>query len=106
MLGAVGSSVVLFQSVAVPLDLLRRATKVEIVLIESGDLLQPLDIEQGEPTARQRNEVVLPEPLHDAVDVHGGQAERVGEFHQRRRCSIWCAGMCLDSCHNCNTGLS
>ena len=41
MLRPVGSSVVLFQSVEVPLDLLRRATKVEIVLIESDDLLQP-----------------------------------------------------------------
>jgi hypothetical protein len=106
MLASVGSSVALFQPVEVPLDLLRRAAEVKIVLIESGGLPQPLDIEPGEPTARQRNEVVLPEPLHDAVDVHGGQAERVGEFHQRRRCSIWCAGMCLDSCHNCNTGLS
>jgi hypothetical protein len=48
MLRPVGSSVVLFQSVEVPLDLLRRATHGERVLIESGDLLQPLDIEQGE----------------------------------------------------------
>jgi hypothetical protein len=41
------------EHVEIPADFRRRAAEVEIVLIESGDLLQPLDIEQGQPTARQ-----------------------------------------------------
>jgi hypothetical protein len=58
---------------------------VEIVLIETGDLLQPLDIEQGEPMVRQCNKIVAPKPLQDTVHVHGGQAEHVGEFDLRQR---------------------
>src|ERR1700704_7156316 len=58
---------------------------MEIVLIESGDLLQPVDIEQCELLARRRDEVVPPESLQDAVDVDRGQAERVGEFDLRQR---------------------
>ena len=34
---------------------------------------------------RQRDEIVPPEALQDAVDVHGGQAERVGDFGLRQR---------------------
>jgi hypothetical protein len=85
MLGPVAFSAGVFQSVEVPLDLLRRAPEVEIILIETGDLLQLLDIEQGEPTVRQPNELVPPEPLQDAVDVHGGQAQGVGEFELGQR---------------------
>ncbi len=78
-------SAVAFERVNTAADFRRRAAEVEIVLIESGDLLQPLDIEQSEPMARQRDEVVPPEPLQDAVEVDGGQAERVGEFDLRQR---------------------
>src|SRR5436305_12784532 len=58
---------------------------MELVLIETSDLLQPPDIEQSEPMMPQRDEVVSPEALQAAVDVHGGQAERVGEFDLGQR---------------------
>jgi hypothetical protein len=53
--------------------------------IKSGDLLQLVHIEQSESMTRPSDEVVPPETLQDAVDVHGGQAERVGEFDLRQR---------------------
>jgi hypothetical protein len=73
-------SAVAFERVDIAADFRRRAAEMEIVLIESGDLLQPVDIEQCEPVARQRDEVVPPASLQDAVDVDGGQAERVGGY--------------------------
>src|ERR1700744_4400999 len=57
----------------------RRAAEVKIVLIETGDLLKPLDIEQGEPMVRECYKIVAPKPLQGAVHVHGGQTEHVGE---------------------------
>jgi hypothetical protein len=76
---------VAFERIDIAANFRRRDAAVEIVLIESGDLLQPLDIEQSEPMTRQTDEVVPPEPRQDAVEVDGGQAERVGEFDLRQR---------------------
>ena len=60
----------MFERVDIAADFCGCAAEVEIVLIECRDLLQPLEIEQGEPIVRQRNKVVPPEPLQDAIDVH------------------------------------
>lgn len=75
----------MFERVDIAADFCGCAAEVEIVLIECRDLLQPLELEQGEPIVRQRNKVVPPEPLQDAIDVHRRQAERVGEFGLRQR---------------------
>ena len=53
--GPVSSSLVAlsgfaFAYIDIPAGFPRRAAEVEIVLIETGDLLQPLGIDQGEPT--------------------------------------------------------
>ena len=76
---------VAFEHIDIPADFRRCAAEVEIVLIETGDRLQPLDIQQSESMVRQRDEIVPPEPLQDPIDVHGGQAERVGEFDLRAK---------------------
>ena len=47
--------VVAFARIDIAANFNRRAPEVKIVLIETGNLLQPLDVEQGEPPARQRN---------------------------------------------------
>jgi hypothetical protein len=77
--------VFVFAPIDVAADFRRRAVEVEIVLIECGDRLQPLDIEQREPTVRECNKGRAAEPLEDAVDLHGGNAEGVGEFGLRQR---------------------
>src|SRR4030081_2983737 len=76
-----------FEYVDVAADFPGRAANQEIVLIESGDLLEPLDIAQSQSTVGQRNQLVPPHLLQDAVDMHGGQAKRVGEVGlcQRQR---------------------
>ena len=53
---------------------------MQIIPIESGDLLEPLDIAQCQTMVGQRNQLVPPHLLQDAVYMHGGQAKRVGEF--------------------------
>ena len=69
-----------FEYVDVAADFPGRAAKQEIVLIKFGDLLEPLDIAQSQSMVGQRNQLVPPHLLQDAVDMHRGQAKRVGEF--------------------------
>src|ERR1700759_646783 len=88
--GPVSSSLVAlsgfaFAYIDIPAGYRRRAAEGEIGLIETGDLLQLLGIDQGEPTVRQCNEVVPAHPLQDAVDVPGCQPECVGELDLRQR---------------------
>src|SRR5258708_7026289 len=63
----------------------RRAAQLKIILIELRDALQPLDIAQRELPLLQRDERVGAELLQDAVDMDGGQAERVGELDLGQR---------------------
>src|SRR6267378_5019572 len=59
----VAFSAVAFERIDIAADFRRRAAEQQIVLIESGDLLQPLDMAQGQPMARQRDKVVPAESL-------------------------------------------
>src|SRR5207248_9247554 len=52
-----------FEHVDVAADFVGRAAKQEIVLIESGDLLEPLDIAQCQSMVGQRNQLVPPHLL-------------------------------------------
>ena len=76
---------VAFYAVEVALEILRRAREVEVVLVESGDVLKVIHGEQGKPAVLQGDELAAAELLEHAVDVHRGQAERVGELDLRQR---------------------
>ena len=81
----VGTRAVAFQAIEIPQDFGWRAVELEIILREAGNCLQPFEIVQGEPLVRERDQPVAPESLEDAVGVHRGQTEHVGQIRLRER---------------------
>src|SRR5947209_4779963 len=80
----IGTRAAAFQAIEIPQDLRWRAVELEIILREAGNCLQPFEIVQGEPPVFERNQFVAPESLEDAVRVHRGQTEHVGQIRLRK----------------------
>src|SRR5579875_2641338 len=53
--------------------------------LQLGDRLQPLEVAQDEAPMVESDQSVPPKSLQDAVDVHGGQAQRIGQIGLRER---------------------
>jgi hypothetical protein len=76
----IGTRAAAFQAIEIPQDLRWRAVELEIILREAGNCLQPVEVVQGEPPVFERNQFVAPESLENAVGVHRGQTEHVGQI--------------------------
>src|SRR4030088_2857035 len=60
-------------------DIRRRTVELEIVWRETSNGLEPASIAQGQPSMLQGEQLVSSETLQDSVDVHGSEAQRVGQ---------------------------
>src|SRR5579875_1925160 len=58
----------------------RRAPEMQVIRRQLGDRLQPPEVAQDQAPMVESDQSVPPKSLQDAVDVHGGQAQRVGQI--------------------------
>src|SRR4051794_11978300 len=74
-----------FQSVEVAPGLRGNATEMQVILRQSGQVLQRTDIEQPELTLYERDQTFTAKRLQDTIHVHRRQSQCIGDIELGQR---------------------